>query len=320
MKATGKFDVLVVGELNIDLILNNLQSLPEVGKEILAGQMTYTLGSSSAIFANNLSSLGAKTSFLGKVGKDSFGRFIINHLKNAGISTRYIKEEEKLSTGITTIYNVGEDRAMITYPGAMEYLSGSDISDRHLNTARHLHVSSVFLQPALKPDLVNLFRRAKQAGLTTSLDPQWDPKEEWSLPLEELLPLTDVFLPNEAEFLNLTQASTCAGGIEAVKDFCNIIAVKCGNKGAVLFDKNESYELSSYKNEHVVDAIGAGDSFDAGFIYQFLKGTAYTECADFANLAGAISTTSAGGTGAIKNADQVIELGKQEFGYQSKLR
>ena len=68
-----QFDVLVIGELNVDIILHNIDNFPEVGKEVLAQQMTLTLGSSSAIFASNISSLGASVAFLGKIGNDEFG-------------------------------------------------------------------------------------------------------------------------------------------------------------------------------------------------------------------------------------------------------
>ena len=316
MKKSEQTVVLVVGELNVDLILNDLQSFPEVGKEVLAQQMTYTLGSSSAIFASNLSSLGSNVMFLGKVGQDSFGDFVIEHLDKAGISNRFVITQEDLSTGITVILNVEEDRAMVTYPGAMEHLSADEITDRHLAAAGHLHVSSVFLQPSLKPGLTDLFKRAKKAGITTSLDPQWDPAEQWELPLSELLPLTDLFLPNEVEFLNLTGTSNCEDGLDEVREFCNLVVIKRGNEGAWLYDGDEIYKSKPYLNKNVVDAIGAGDSFNAGFIHRFLTDENLDECLDFANLVGAVSTTAAGGTSGIKNIEQVLETGRRQLGYE----
>ena len=116
------FDVIVIGELNVDLILNQIDSLPEIGKEILASKMDLVLGSSSAIFASNLSSLGAKVSFLGKIGNDSFGDLVINSLKTKGVNTDLVIREDKLKTGATVVLNYGEDRANVTHPGAMEHL------------------------------------------------------------------------------------------------------------------------------------------------------------------------------------------------------
>ena len=97
------FDVLVVGELNVDLILNGLQSMPVVGKEILAEAMTLTLGSSSAIFASNLSCLGTKVAFLGRVGDDSFGSLTIESLRAKGVDTRLLIHTPEHATGATIV-------------------------------------------------------------------------------------------------------------------------------------------------------------------------------------------------------------------------
>src|SRR5262249_6954778 len=177
------FDVLVVGELNVDLILDGLCALPEVGKEILACSMTLTLGSSSAIFASNLSCLGPRVAFLGKVGCDLFGSFVMERLRARGVDTSRVVTVPGLATGATVALNHGEDRAMITAMGAMEHLTLADVTAGHLASARHLHVSSVFLQPGLAPDMATLFRRAREAGMSTSFNPQWDPAEAWDLDL-----------------------------------------------------------------------------------------------------------------------------------------
>ena len=119
-------DVLVVGELNVDIILNHIDGFPEVGKEILAKQMTVTLGSSSAIFASNLSSLGAKVAFLGKIGNDQFADLIETSLKKKGVETDFIIRSKEYQTGSTIVMNYDMDRANVTYPGAMDHLSASN--------------------------------------------------------------------------------------------------------------------------------------------------------------------------------------------------
>ena len=172
-----KFDIIVVGELNIDLILNQIDGFPEVGKEILADKMTLTLGSSSAICASNLSSLGLKVAFIGKLGNDIFGQFIIHSLEEKGVDTSLIIIDEKLKTGATIALSYDEDRAMVTHQGAMSHLSMDDIDEVQLKLADHLHFSSYFFQPGFKGSLDSLFKKAKDAGLTTSLDIQWDPSE-----------------------------------------------------------------------------------------------------------------------------------------------
>ena len=177
------FDVIVVGELNVDLILNQIESFPEIGKEKLADNMTLTLGSSSAIFASNLSALGMRVSFVGKIGNDIFGRFCKEQLNEKGVDTSMLIQSDELKTGATVILNFGEDRAMVTHQGAMKYLGMDDITNEMLGTASHLHFSSYFLQPGFKNTLGGLFKMAKELGLTTSLDAQWDPEEKWDFEL-----------------------------------------------------------------------------------------------------------------------------------------
>ena len=178
MITNKKYDLLVVGELNVDLILNEIKSFPEIGTEIIADKMTVSLGSSSAIFASNISFLGTKTAFAGMMGNDNFGQLVLASLNSKKVSTQFIDIEENQKTGASIALNYGEDRAMVTFPGAMKYFSLSDISDEAFNSARHLHLSSVFLQDNMKKDVVELFQKAKQAGMTTSLDVQWDPENK----------------------------------------------------------------------------------------------------------------------------------------------
>lgn len=307
-------DVLAIGELNVDLILNGIDGFAEIGKEKLASNMSLTLGSSTAIFAANISSLGSKVGFLGKIGKDSFGKLVIDSLTERGIDTSMIIEDEGVATGATVILNYDEDRAMVTHPGAMDFLTLDDITDEKLIQSKHIHFSSLFLQPGIRNDIQKLFTKAKNLGLTTSLDTQWDPAENWDFDYQSILPFVDVFLPNETELLHLSKASTVTEALDKLKPFAQNIVVKRSSKGAVLQQKDgELLERPAYLNSSVVDAIGAGDSFNAGFIHQFVKGSNLKKCLDFGNLTGAINTTSAGGTSAFTTKEKIKEIALTKF-------
>jgi sugar/nucleoside kinase (ribokinase family) len=310
-----QFDVLVVGELNVDLILNQIDKFPEIGKEMLAGNMTLTLGSSSAIFASNLSTLGTRVAFTGKLGHDNFGDHIISCLKSRGVETEYIIRSVKHSTGATIILNFNEDRAMVTHQGAMKYLSIQDIPDEIFSKCRHLHLSSAFLQTGLIKDLVDLFRKAKSFGMTTSIDPQWDPNETWDLRIEALLPHVDVFMPNIKELYALTNTSDLKSGLDVLKPFANIIVVKNGSEGAYLWDGKHLIHQVPFLNREVVDSIGAGDSFDSGFIHHYLQQKPLRHCLEFGALTGAINTTRAGGINAFENLGLVKTIAKSSFNY-----
>jgi sugar/nucleoside kinase (ribokinase family) len=309
------FDVLVVGELNVDLILDKIDAFPEIGKEIISERMTITLGSSSAIFASNLSTLGAKVRFVGKVGQDSFGDNVIASLQSRGVNTEYIFRSSGHATGATVVLNYGEDRAMITYPGAMKHLTVYDIPDVAFTTCRHLHLSSIFLQPGIGSDLIALFKKAKSLGLTTSIDPQWDPLERWEIALYELLPYVDVFMPNIKELCALTKTTNFPDALNALKPHGNIIVVKNGSEGAFLWDGHLLTHQKPFLNKKVADSIGAGDSFNSGFLYKYLRKEALTDCLEFGALTGAVNTTRSGGTGAFENLDLVKSIAKSAFNY-----
>ncbi len=309
------FDVLVAGELNIDLIMDGLQQFPEVGKEILANRMLYTLGSSSAIFASNLSSLGISVNYCGCVGKDDLGKKIICDLNAKKVGTINIIYSDAAATGITVILNTDQDRAMVTYAGAMNELREAHITDAMLMNARHLHVSSVFIQPALKPGLTKLFKRAKQSGLTTSLDPQWDVHEQWECDWQNLLPYVDVFLPNAEEIKNITGKKTLKEAVESIKNIANIIVVKNSIEAALIISGDEVIEQPAFINHDFADAIGAGDSFNAGFIGSYLHDRSLKECATFGALCGAINTTGNGGTTAFASLDDIKKIALERFNY-----
>jgi sugar/nucleoside kinase (ribokinase family) len=309
-----EFDVIVVGELNVDLILNGIGTFPEIGKEVLAKDMALTLGSSSAIFASNISSLGAKVAFIGKIGKDKFGQVVLESFRENQVDVSMIVEEPDTGTGATIVLNVQEDRAMTTYPGAMELLTIDDISTQDLQKAKHLHFSSYYLQPGIRKDIGTLFRTAQKLGLTTSFDMQWDPEEKWDLPLEEILPHVNVFLPNEQELMHLTGINDFEKAIDSLKEYADILAIKRGNQGSTVWHNHEISNLAAFLNPSVVDAIGAGDSFNAGFVYKYLMGASIADCQKYGNLTGAVSTTAAGGTMALKDQDNFRRTALDYFG------
>ena len=312
-----RFDVVVVGELNVDIILNSIDSFPEMGKEKIAKDMTLTLGSSSAIFASNLSALGANVAFVGKIGDDAFGALVKESLQAKKVNTDFLITSKKFSTGATIVLNYSEDRAMVTYPGAMEDLTINNIKEEVIKSAKHFHFSSYFLQPGIQSGLLKLFKMAKENGLTTSLDIQWDPKEKWNFNYREMLPFVDVFLPNEQEALLLTSESKLENAINKLTPLAKCVVIKLGSKGSIAVANGKSVFKESFFNDNVVDAIGAGDSFNAGFIFKYINGSKIDECQKFGNLTGAVNTTAAGGTAAFESYDQVVKVGKEKFGFEN---
>ncbi|ETN94901.1 Sugar or nucleoside kinase, ribokinase family [Zhouia amylolytica] len=309
----SKKELIVVGELNVDLILNNIDGFPKIGTEIIADDMNLTLGSSSAIMAANAAAMGVNTSFCGKIGKDMFGDIVLKELNAKQVSTNYISTSETHQTGITIVMNYDEDRANVTYCGAMELLTIDDIPWEELTEFKHFHLSNFFIQKGIRKDITLIFKKAKEAGLTTSLDLQWDPENQWDFNYEECLPYVDVFMPNEAEIKALTGTSSIEEALEKVTPYANTIALKMGAKGSIGIKEGTKLEITSFSNPNHVDSIGAGDSFNSGFIKQYIAGKSLEECLSHGNLMGALNTTAPGGTGAFKNPEEIKQKVKSIF-------
>ncbi len=314
-----EFDILAIGELNVDLLLNRIGGFPEVGKEIFAKDMTLTLGSSTAIFAANAASLGAKVSFLGMIGRDSFGDLVRTSLEQRGVDTSNLIEVDNAATGLTAILNYDEDRANVTYPGAMSIMGAKDIDPEAIARARHCHISSVFLQETLHKELYQIVKLVKDNGATLSMDVQFDPEEAWEFDYKKILPLVDVFMPNRQELMGITHTDNVEDAIAAVKPYINVAVVKMGSEGALLLTKEISKIHKGWRNENVVDAIGAGDSFDSGFITSYVQGRSLEDCLYMGNLMGGVNTTAAGGTGAFTSKRAVEEAALKHFGQTIKL-
>lgn len=299
------FDVVVVGELNADLILRG-DVIPVFGQvEKLVSDATLTIGSSSAICACGLARLGLRVAFAGKVGDDEFGRFMARELAARDIDTSSILIDPELKTGLSVILSRqgGNDRAILTYSGSIAALRFDDINLSLLNRARHLHLGSYFLLDNLRPDVPRLFDAAHAHGLTVSMDTNYDPSEKWDGGLAEALTRTDVFLPNETELCAITGQSTVEEAL-AVMDKNLLVAVKLGARGAI-----EHYEGQHHRAEivpvEVVDTTGAGDSFDAGYLYGRLNAFG-TRTLRLACICGSLSTRAVGGTNAQATLEEAL--------------
>lgn len=302
MMAPKLFDLLVAGEINPDLILTgNVE--PAFGQaEKIVDSAELVVGSSSAIFACGAARLGLKVAFAGICGDDFFGRFMLAEMAKRGIDISHILVDPNLQTGISVILNRGGDRAILTHPGCIATLRAEQIPDDLLKKSSHLHVASYFLQTALQPGLPDLFARAHSLGLTTSLDPNWDPSGEWRS-LDGLLRSVDVFLPNAAEAKALSGAAIVENALEDLGRICDTVAVKLGEEGAIAVRAGR-HARAPAPAVTLVDTVGAGDSFDAGFLYGWLKRWTLEEALALGAACGSLSTRAAGGTAAQPPLDE----------------
>jgi sugar/nucleoside kinase (ribokinase family) len=297
-------DLLVLGDANPDLIVRG-DVVPRFGQaEQLVEHADLVIGGSGAIAACGAARLGLRVAFAGVVGDDVFGRFMRDALASAGIDVRGIVVDPDRPTSLSVVLSKGDDRAILTAPGTIGALRGKDIHPDLVQSARHVHVSSYFLQTSLAPDLPELFRTAHEASASTSLDPNWDPAEEWDSGMLSLLSVTDCFFPNSVEARSITGIDDIDVAAEALAERGTVVAVKFGQGGGLAVWGDEVVRSESIPAD-VVDTTGAGDSFDAGFIVGRLAGWSLGRCLQLAVACGSLSTRSAG-TAAQPTLDEAL--------------
>jgi sugar/nucleoside kinase (ribokinase family) len=298
-------DISIAGEINLDLILYGLPEVMPVERELLGTDFQVTLGSSSAILAHNLAVLGTHVGFVTLVGEDPLGKIALERLGESGTDLSRVRvTKDGTATGVTLVLPHGTPRHILTYPGTMAALRLRDLDIDYLKSAKHFHLSSLFLLHALEPDLPALFKELKDAGLTISLDTNDDPSGQWGGVFPELLPYVDLLLPNEGEACRITRKETLDEALDELGRRVPCVAVKRGSRGSVVRVGGETFTVGGVA-VNPVDTIGAGDSFNAGFLFGWLNGWPPNECAYAGNVTGALSTLGVGGTEAFRDRDLV---------------
>jgi sugar/nucleoside kinase (ribokinase family) len=297
-------DVLVIGEINPDIVIADPDPVPQFGEvERIVRSVVMTVGSSSAIFACGAARLGLRVAFVGVVGDDAFGRFMLDAMAARGVDVGACTVDPTRPTGATVILSSGRDRAMLTAMGTIGALEVDAVPDALLVRARHLHLSCFYLQEASRERLPGFFAMARKRGLTTSFDTNWDPTEQWDGGVHAMLQAADVFFPNAAE---ATRIAGIADPEEAARALATraatgrpdggpIVVVKRGADGALASRAGDPLVHGPAMRVDPIDTTGAGDSFDAGFLRSWLDGASIADSLELAAACGALSTLSVGG-------------------------
>jgi sugar/nucleoside kinase (ribokinase family) len=296
----ARFDISVLGELNCDLILYGLPAVLEPEREHLATDFALTLGSSSAIFAHNISLLGSGVGFTSCIGDDPLGKFCVERLSESGVDVSGVKCLANKTTGVTVILPVAKQRQILSYLGTTVDLQTAHLDLDYLRSAAHFHLSSFFILRGLRPSLPELFRQMKKSGLTTSFDTNDDPENLWAADVKDVLKSVDVFLPNEQEACKLTGARDVESALESLSRIVSIVVIKCGAQGVVARHGSSRFGVTALPVQPV-DTVGAGDSFNAGFLHKFIRGSAVQDCLEYGVACAGLSTTRTGGAEAFRD-------------------
>jgi ribokinase len=316
----SQFRVLVAGDANVDLILHG-DVVPRFGQaEQLLSASELVLGSSAGIAASGLARLGIPTSLVAHVGDDEFGTFTVRALAECGVATDALRVDTGEQTGISVILSTARDRAILTLLGAIPALTADDVLSAAAG-ASHVHFASYFLVPELAAELPRVLVQLRAEGITTSIDTNWDPAEEWG-GLSEVLPLVDYFLPNDTELRAISSALVPSSGqgepddgelddVERARRLARLgprVVVKAGERGGWSVGPAGDFAKAPGLTLDIVDTTGAGDSFDAGYLAAVASGVSdETERLRWATVAGSLSTRASGGTAAQATRAELAE-------------
>lgn len=299
--------VLFVGDINVDIIMGGLVSPPQLDKEVTCESYELTLGSSAAICACAYAALGGQAWFSGLAGNDDYGEFMIKGMQGFGIHTEHIEKTEEVQTGVTVNLIYKQTRSQVTYPGTIAHFSGENLTGELLREFDHVHFAGPYQQTKFRPRITSMLKLVETLGVTSSLDPQWDPTEQWEY-VEEWLPLLSFFFLNEDEAKSITGKANVVEAFRTLKQATRCPVVKLGERGVLVEVDGEQRVIPAFETE-VVDTTGAGDSFDAAFLYAVLEKKApILAAAEFANAAAARSCCFAGGVNARSTFEDVRQF------------
>lgn len=299
--------ILAIGDLNVDIIVSGMREFPELGREIHCGDVRTVMGGSASIFVCRLGQLGVEVDIRGVVGRDDHGRIVLDTLRSNNVGVDKVIIRDDIRTGVTISLTYPDDKALITFMGSIGALEPSDVQPELFRDYSHVHISSIYFQPKLLGSIAEIFKETKRQGLTTSLDTQDDPSGRYEK-IWEILEHTDIFLPNDKEARGIAKTTSLDEALKKIGSKVETLAVKCGSRGAVGKMGDKIVRVKPLKI-NPVDTTGAGDSFDAGFLYYFLcKGMGFEDSLRFANAMGALSCLYIGGVGGRITEEDVLRF------------
>jgi sugar/nucleoside kinase (ribokinase family) len=291
-----KFDIATIADLGVDISLydKNMEIVFGQSERLVSGA-TLEMGGSCSIFAVQCAKLGLKTTVMGVMGNDIFGDFILEKLNKYKIDTNCIRKNAHVNTGIGVALCNDNDRAILTNLGATGLIKKEDVPMQNIRQSACLHIGSYFLNKGVRPHLKDIAKSARENGVVVSLDPNWDVDGRWDLMDDELADYVDIFLPNETELRRIFGEDDLDRALEMAANRFKVVALKMGQKGAIVKSGNLCFKADSLDVPYK-ESIGAGDSFDGGFMFGYLRGALLDTCLKMGVICGSLNTTCFGGT------------------------
>ncbi|WMJ86682.1 carbohydrate kinase family protein [Anaerocolumna sp. MB42-C2] len=309
--ADNKWDAFIYGDVNVDIVIPGVEHFPLPGQEDVVDIMNTYVGGGAALFTLGLGKLGLNPVFQGTIGDDCYGKFIMEELKKTNTDCSLISVSRDNKTGISISFTNEKERSFLTYRGTNAEINLNSIKLDKVQKSRHIHLTGYEGNINHNKYLQLLKKVRKLNEVTISFDVGWDSTGEWYKGIYELFPYINVLFMNETEAIHYGRKDSALEVIQDFSGYCEIAVAKLGKKGAIACSKGKDYTADSYPVT-AVDTTGAGDSFNAGFIYGYLKGKDIMDCLKYGNGCGALSVTKLGGNTGFPVEDELLRFIKKQ--------
>lgn len=308
-------DLVSLGLACADVAVRPVNGYPQWGALSLVPNLEIHLGGLAAVTATVFNQLGGKAAFIGKVGADGFGKFLLQAMESYGVDVEHVGRAENTGSSATVVL-IKEDgeRGFMHCPGATALLTDEDVDYDFIQQAKVLHWGGPAVTPGLDGEpIARVLKRAREMGLKTSMDTCYDGADQWFSRIEHALPNLDIVMSSLEEARKYTGKEEP----EAIADFylsfgAEIALIKLGPQGVFVKNTSESHHVPT-PDAPVVDTTGAGDAACAGFLRAYLEGWDLLKCAQLANAVGALTVTHIGGAEAIRSLDDTIAFMKEGY-------
>jgi sugar/nucleoside kinase (ribokinase family) len=300
--------VLCTGNLVYDLLVRPVDHMAW-GTTTWVEELEQQLGGNGASTSYALARLGVPVRLIGLVGADGFGDLLVAKLEAAGVDTGHVGRSAAPTPATVALVNSKGERLFLHRPGS----SGEALAEpidfaEHVGPPgegagrfTHYHLANFCALPRMRPLAAEFLRRAKAAGMTTSLDTGWDSQGRWMEDLGPCLPFTDLLFVNEDEARLLSgglAAEEAARYLEGQGAAC--VVVKLGGRGCFILFRGCGIHSPAF-SVNALDTTGAGDCFVGGFLAALHHGQSLEDAARFANAVAALSVERLGAVAGLRS-------------------
>lgn len=312
-------DFLCVGEMLADIIVRSVSEVKFNIDSVPVEEIIIKTGGDALNNSVNLSRLGNSVTYVGRVGGDIIGDFLLDKAQDEGINMDHVVKSKTPHTKVTILIKENGDRSFFYYPGTSAELCYEDVDLSLLNNCKILQIGGTFHLPKFDGEgAAKLLKAAKAKSVLTSMDVTKDFTGRWNEIIQPCYEFLDYFLPSieQAELIAREKEVPKIAEFFLGQGVKNVV-LKLGKKGAYFRNKDKAFYCNSY-DVNAVDTTGAGDSFVSGFLTGVLKGFEIEECVKLGTAASAFTVQSVGATTGMKDYETVKAFMKKEKGLEIK--